>query len=112
MPFDDDTVNYVYDKNDGYCVYCGKKLAFSNYGVYGTKGAWHIDHSVSKANGGTDYRRNLVPACINCNSTKSASNGNHFKRKFEYKTWGGRTANTLGLPEGFLGSSRRKEFFG
>ncbi len=112
MPFDEDTVNRVYDKTNGYCAYCRKKLAFSNYGVRGAKGSWHIDHSRSKSNGGSDYLRNLVPACINCNMDKSDRNGSHYKKKFEYVTWGGQMAHSLGLPEGFLGSSRRKKFAG
>ncbi len=108
MPFSDDVINVVYDKNDGYCYYCGKKLSFANYGEVGARGSWHIDHSRPKAKGGSDYLRNLVPACIDCNLGKSDRNGSHFKKKFEYVTFGGQLANTLGLPEGFLGASRRK----
>jgi len=108
LPFDNDAVNYVYDKTNGYCVYCRKKLSFSNYGKRGRKGSWHIDHSKSKAKGGSDYRRNLVPACIDCNMDKSDKNGSYYKKKFEYVTWGGQLAHSLGFPEGFLGASRRK----
>jgi hypothetical protein len=56
--------------------------------------------------------RNLVPACIDCNMDKSDRNGSSYKKKFEYVTWGGQMAHSLGLPEGFLGSSRRKRFTG
>lgn len=105
---DDETINYVYYKNGGYCVYCGKKLSFTNYGKNGEKGSWHIDHSKPKAKGGTDHGNNLVPACIDCNLDKSDKNGNYYKSKFEYETLGGKLADSLGLPEGFMGASRRK----
>lgn len=60
----------VYSKTDGYCHICHKKLSFANYGKYGAKGAWHIEHSIAKANGGTDHLNNLYPACISCNLAK------------------------------------------
>jgi len=112
MLIDKDTINSVYDKNNGYCEYCGKKLAFTNYGKYGEKGAWHIEHSRPKVKGGTDYLRNLVPACIECNLDKSTLNGTYYKKKFEPETFGGQLAKLLGLSDGFMGASRRKRFIG
>ena len=71
MPaWDDDTVNEVYDRNNGHCWHCGKKLSFSNYGVLYAKGAWEIDHSVPISRGGTNRLNNLVPSCISCNRSK------------------------------------------
>lgn len=63
-------INKVYYKTDGYCHICHKKLSLSNYGKRGAKGAWHIEHSKAKANGGTDHLNNLFPACISCNEDK------------------------------------------
>ena len=54
-----DRLNLIYDKTHGCCHLCHKKLAFINYGIYGAKGAWHIEHSKAKANGGTDHLNNL-----------------------------------------------------
>jgi len=68
--WDDDVINYVYDKNDGYCWHCGKKLAFTNYGERWSKGGWEIDHSIPLSRGGTDGLNNLVPACVECNRSK------------------------------------------
>lgn len=70
MGYTDEELNEIYDKNNGYCWHCGKKLAFKNYGIVGAKGAWEIDHSVPVSRGGTDYFRNLVPSCISCNRSK------------------------------------------
>ena len=53
--------------------HCRKKLAFTNYGRYGKKGAWEVDHSNPISKGGTDYFRNLVPACVECNRSKGDS---------------------------------------
>lgn len=108
MVFDEDTINNVYDKTEGYCYYCGKKLSFKNYGSIGSHGAWEIDHSRPKSKGGTDYLRNLVPACISCNRDKGAKGGSSYKKNFEPRTVGGQLAKQLGLPDGFMGSSRRK----
>ena len=75
MAFTDEELNYIYDKTNGYCEYCGKKLAFKNYGKVGERGAWEVDHSNPKSRGGTNYLRNLFPACIECNRAKGARTG-------------------------------------
>ena len=108
MGFDHETVVYVYDKTSGYCNYCGKKISLTNYGIVGNHGAWEIDHSKPKSKGGTDYLRNLVPACVSCNRDKSTKGGSGYKRNFEPKTAGGWLTQQLGLLGGFMGSSRRK----
>ena len=82
MVFDNDTVNDVYDKTNGYCYYCEKKISFKNYGSLGEHGAWEIDHSNPKSKGGTDYLRNLVPACVACNRNKGTKRGSSYKRNF------------------------------
>jgi 5-methylcytosine-specific restriction endonuclease McrA len=66
----DEELSYVFDKNSGYCWHCGKKLAWKNYGLLGKRGAWEVDHSRPLARGGTDYLRNLVSSCIECNRSK------------------------------------------
>ncbi len=68
---DKERLKKIYQKTDGYCHLCHKKLSFSNYGLHRTKGGWHIEHSVAKANGGSDHLNNLYPACITCNIDKS-----------------------------------------
>ena len=82
MGYDDDAINDVYDKTDGYCYYCGKKLSFKNYGNVGEHGAWEIDHSNPKSKSGTNYFRNLVPACVFCNRDKGAKSGSSYKRRY------------------------------
>ena len=67
MAYSDEELSYIYDKNDGYCWHCGKKIDFVNYGKVGRKGAWEIDHSNPR---GVDDLRNWVPACIGCNRSK------------------------------------------
>ena len=60
----------IYDRSNGYCHICRKKVAFTNYGKAGERGSWEIDHSNPRANGGTDRLNNLYPACISCNRSK------------------------------------------
>lgn len=71
MVYTSEELNSIYDKTGGYCNICGKKLAFSNYGRFGEKGAWEVDHSNPVSNGGSNYYRNLYPVCIPCNRAKS-----------------------------------------
>ncbi|MCU7844683.1 MAG: HNH endonuclease [Candidatus Thiodiazotropha sp. (ex Monitilora ramsayi)] len=71
MKIDDETLNKIYDKTRGKCHLCHKKLAFSNYGVPGARGAWEIEHSKPKSKGGTDHLNNLYPAHIKCNRQKN-----------------------------------------
>jgi 5-methylcytosine-specific restriction endonuclease McrA len=71
--------NEVYEKSDGKCRYCGKRLSIKNHGQPGQRGAWEIDHSRSRANGGSDHLNNLVAACVDCNQEKGSRNGKSFK---------------------------------
>ena len=73
MHYDDDTLNSIYDRTNGRCHICGKKLSFVNYANPNGRGAWEIEHSNPRAKGGSDYRRNLYPACIVCNHEKGAA---------------------------------------
>ncbi len=68
--YDDETLTVIYDRTNGYCHLCGKKLAFTNYGRRGAKGAWNVEHSIAVAMGGTHHLNNLFAACIACNAEK------------------------------------------
>jgi 5-methylcytosine-specific restriction endonuclease McrA len=70
MLYDDQTLRKIYDRTNGKCHLCHKKLSFTNHGQGGAKGAWEVEHSVPRANGGTDHLNNLFPACIACNRSK------------------------------------------
>jgi hypothetical protein len=60
---------YVYARDGGRCTYCGVRLSF---------GRVHVDHSVSRANRGTNHLNNLRTACAPCNLAKGALNGRQF----------------------------------
>ncbi|MBG46171.1 MAG: hypothetical protein CMB76_06595 [Euryarchaeota archaeon] len=47
----------------GCCAYCGKNHVHLT-----------IDHVKPRTHGGSSMRSNLVPACVECNSTKGSSN--------------------------------------
>lgn len=66
----EEKLNAIYDRTSGYCHICGKKLCFINYARLGRRGAWEIDHSVARVNGGTNRLCNLYAACISCNRQK------------------------------------------
>ena len=72
----------IYRKTDGYCHICHIKLSFSNYGVHGAKGAWHIEHSKAKANGGSNHFYILFPACISCNIEKGVKHTRTARAKY------------------------------
>lgn len=70
MAFTQEQRSRIYDRTSGRCHLCHKKLAFKNYGAFGTRGAWEVEHSRPQANGGTHHLNNLFPACIHCNRAK------------------------------------------
>lgn len=42
MSYDIERLRLIYDRTDGHCHICGKKLSFVNYAVPGTRGAWEV----------------------------------------------------------------------
>ncbi len=60
----------IYDRTNGRCHICRKKLSLANYAQPNERGAWEIEHSRARALGGSDHLNNLYPACINCNRDK------------------------------------------
>lgn len=83
--YDDDFLNDVYDRTDGRCHVCRKKLAFTNHGRVGARGAWEVDHSRARARGGSDFLGNYLPACIPCNRKKGARTNRSVRRPFGYR---------------------------
>ena len=81
MAFTTEQLNKIYDRTSGYCHICHKKLAFKNYGALGARGAWEVEHSNPRAQGGTNRLNNLYPACIKCNRSKGASSTRSVRAK-------------------------------
>jgi 5-methylcytosine-specific restriction endonuclease McrA len=68
--YSNDRLNSIFDRTDGKCHLCHRKLSFSSYGVRGAFGAWQVDHSVPLAHGGSENLNNLFAACTACNLLK------------------------------------------
>ncbi len=85
MAYSNETLNRIYDRTDGRCHICGKKLSFVNYAEIGRRGAWQVEHSRCKANGGSNHLNNLFPACTSCNLQKAT-----FTTRAA-RAWNGRT---------------------
>jgi 5-methylcytosine-specific restriction endonuclease McrA len=69
--FTDDRLQWTFDRTRGKCHVCHGSLVFGNYGRRGRRGAWHVEHSVAIAKGGTHHGNNLYAAHITCNGDKS-----------------------------------------
>ena len=71
----DEMKKKVFDKTDGNCHFCDKKLILKNYGKTDTRtrGNWEIDHSKPVSKGGKNHLNNYFPACIYCNRSKGNS---------------------------------------
>ncbi|HTD25207.1 MAG TPA: hypothetical protein VK738_21340 [Terriglobales bacterium] len=63
----------IFDRTDGHCHICWKKLCFNNYGDFGSRGCWEVEHSIARANGGTCHGNNKYAACISCNRSKGTN---------------------------------------
>lgn len=70
MAYSNEQLNSIYDRTDGRCHVCSKKLAFGNYGRPGTRAAWEVEHSRPRARGGSDTPGNRYAACVTCNRSK------------------------------------------
>ena len=64
---------YVSVRDGWRCTYCGRRV---------TRRTRHIDHSVSRANGGTNHLNNLRLSCAPCNLGKGPINSREFIRTF------------------------------
>jgi 5-methylcytosine-specific restriction endonuclease McrA len=73
MGYSDERLEQIFDRTSGYCHICGGRLSFCNYGIFGTRGAWEVEHSVPKCEGGTEHLKNLYAAHISCNRAKRAT---------------------------------------
>lgn len=79
MPrYSNDLLNSIYDKTDGSCAYCRKKLAFVIYGIPGARANWEVDHDVPISRGGSNEFKNLVAACFSCNRSKGDLTGREY----------------------------------
>ena len=73
MGYSNERLEKIFDRTSGYCHICAGKLAFRNYAVSGARGAWEVEHSKPKCEGGTDHLNNLYAAHISCNRSKRAT---------------------------------------
>lgn len=55
----------VFDKHDGRCYICTRKILAGEY--------WEADHVHALVNGGPNRESNLAPACCNCCRPKTAA---------------------------------------
>lgn len=70
MAFEKIQLERIFDRTSGLCHICWGKLCRKNYGQFGKRGAWEVEHSVARSNGGTDHGNNLFAAHIACNRQK------------------------------------------
>jgi len=75
----------IFDKTMGRCHICRKKLCVNNYGAHGRRGAWEIDHSRARANGGSNHGNNLLAACTSCNRSKGKGSTRTARASRDYK---------------------------
>lgn len=73
MKYTEEQLDCIYSRTSGYCHICHKKLSRRNYAKYGERGAWEVDHSKARVNGGADHTNNYFAACIGCNRQKCDS---------------------------------------
>ena len=62
-----------------------KKVSFTNYGSYGSRGAWEVEHSIPLSQGGTNYLNNLYAACIGCNRSKAVQSSKRVRSQYGRK---------------------------
>lgn len=83
---DSDRRRQIFEKTEGRCHICRRKLTWRNYGVVDAANGWEIEHSRPRAQGGTDRLHNLFPACIPCNRAKGTSGSRAARQKHGFKS--------------------------
>ncbi|MBD3320322.1 MAG: HNH endonuclease [Chitinivibrionales bacterium] len=58
----------VYIRDNGQCMYCGKKVSLANF---------TFDHVIPKCQGGKSEWNNVVVSCMRCNSRKGGRSVSH-----------------------------------
>jgi hypothetical protein len=82
--FTRDKLRWIFTRTDGCCHLCHRKLSYCNYGKFGTKGSWEVDHSKARARNGSDSLQNCYPAHISCNRSKQAGSSKTARAKAGY----------------------------
>lgn len=77
MAYTQEEIDHIFESTDGRCHICRRRLHRRSY-----RRTWEIDHSVARARGGSDYVRNLRPACISCNRSKGETSSRAARRWF------------------------------
>jgi hypothetical protein len=72
MAYMQEELRSTFDRTNGHCHLCGTKLCFNNYAQFRRRGAWEVEHSNPRCNGGTDRLCNRYPAHISCNREKGS----------------------------------------
>ncbi len=66
MAFTEDVVRNAFEKVNGYCQICGKKLIYANRGNALGRGGWDAKHIKPVSEGGKDEVRNCMILCMDC----------------------------------------------
>ena len=72
----------IFDRTNGRCHITGIKLCFNNYGKWGRRGAWEVEHSIPRAKGGSDHGNNLYAASIKANRSKGTTTTRTARKKY------------------------------
>lgn len=111
MPYDEDKLRRVFERTDGACHICRRKLLFSNYGRTDKRDCWEVDHSLPRSRGGSDRLNNLYVAHIRCNRSKGSRNSRSVRGKNGFqaaplstkaKTRNTVTGGVLGVMAGYI----------
>ncbi|MHC1772965.1 MAG: HNH endonuclease [Flexilinea sp.] len=65
----------IYEKCDGHCAYCGRKINISEM---------QVDHVKPLSIDGTNAFENLLPSCRGCNNYKSSLTLEKFRKAAEH----------------------------
>lgn len=66
MAFTEDVIRNAFEKVNGYCQICGKKLVYNNRGSTEGRGGWEAEHIKPVSEGGNDTIRNCMILCMEC----------------------------------------------
>ena len=93
-PFSEEDRKYVFNRENGHCKICHKRLVFSNRRRDLT-GAWEMGHRKAYANGGTSHLRNIVALCWKHNLEQGTTSFAEEDKKFDFISMKDKAKNFL-----------------
>lgn len=82
--YSEEDLQLIFESSSGKCHLCLKPVRFEAYGQLSMEGAWEVDHSRPRAEGGSHHGNNLYPAHSTCNRRRGTRSAREVRAEHGY----------------------------